>query len=336
MANLDLAEVAKFQAMVEMPARPNLPPRIDLDEVWKTLTKKAMGAPMGRDFRDGHGAEGVPIKGGQGSPGGRAGAKHGVSERSGPGGSSGEPTVTVTKGPVDLSDATIDLSPGALKDNLVEKMKMLAITDGELRALLLQRNPDHIPDVIEYILTKPEPVRLAFLAREIGNYRDPAISDVLSSLLFHEDQRVVLAAIQGLQMNGGKEAVLLVCPFLQSNVPVLGEAAKAALSSFGPQRILEAMMDLPRSPDDRIRESGVFLLSRMKGTGVIQVLCEMLFDKSQAIRRQVMLAMAHQKDPVFLQLLRDFFRRATDEEDKKMARKAIVYLQNFVPPARTA
>ena len=65
-----------------------------------------------------------------------------------------------------FGDVSIDLSEEALKDDLVGKLKMLAITDSELRELFALRNPAHIPHLIEYIMTKPEPARLAFVAKE--------------------------------------------------------------------------------------------------------------------------------------------------------------------------
>jgi len=96
-------------------------------------------------------------------------------------------------------DLSLDLSEEALREDLVGKLKMLAISDGELRELLAQKNPAHIPAIIEYIMTRPEPVRLAFIAREIGHYRDAAVIDTLETLLYNNDERVVLAAIQGLE-----------------------------------------------------------------------------------------------------------------------------------------
>ncbi|MBF0500997.1 MAG: HEAT repeat domain-containing protein [Candidatus Riflebacteria bacterium] len=230
-----------------------------------------------------------------------------------------------------VRDLSIDLSDEGLKDDLLGKLKMLAIEDGELRALLSQRNIEHVPHLIEYVLTRPEPVRLAYVAREIGHYRDPAVADVLASLLYHDDQRVVLAAIQGLQNNGGMAAVLHLCPFLQSPVAVLVDAAKNALGAFGPQKILIAFTELPTHPDERVREGGIFVLSRMRGRPVVELLQKMLAsDRSENVRKKIMLAMTFHKDPSYINVLRDFMKSA-GEDEKKLARKAIVYLQGFVP-----
>ncbi|HEY9071863.1 MAG TPA: HEAT repeat domain-containing protein, partial [Candidatus Ozemobacteraceae bacterium] len=232
---------------------------------------------------------------------------------------------------IDIATAgeiTLDLSEKAVADELVTKLRMLAITDGELRSLLQMRNPEHLPALVEYISMKPDPVRLAFLAREMGHYHDPAVSDILSTLLYHPDHRVGLSAIQGLQINGGAEAVLAICPFLESEVPVLVDAARTALMDFGPQRVLEGVARLPSHPDERVRSAGVLLLSRMKGAPVARLLVSMLGDRSAAVRQKAILAMAFQKDPAYLATLREFVRQAP-EEDRKVARKAIVFLQTL-------
>ncbi len=226
-------------------------------------------------------------------------------------------------------NVSIDLSEEALKDDLIGKLKMLAITDGELRSLLAQKNSKHIPQLIEYVLSKPEPVRLALVTRELGNFQDPAVLDILASLLYNEDHRVALAAIQGLEISRNTAAILHICPFLKSDVPLLAQAARTALANFGAVQILKAFAGLPQHPDARIREAGVFVLSRMKGAQVEQLLVQMLNDDSQEVREKVILAMSYQKNPEYIDPLREFFRIAAGP-DKTLARKAIVYLQGFV------
>ena len=227
------------------------------------------------------------------------------------------------------SDVTIDLSDEALREDLIGKLKMLCISDGELRELFAMKNAAHIPHLIEYILTKPEPLRLAFVTREIGHYGDPAVIDTLASLLYHQDERVALAAIQGLENSKKPAAVLHLCPFLRSEMPLLAQAARSALSNFGAVKILQAFKNLPEHSDEKIREAGVFVLSRMKGNAVEELLKKMLHDDSLEVRTRVILAMSYQKNPVYIDALREFFRIAADS-DKAMARKAIVYLQGFV------
>lgn len=235
--------------------------------------------------------------------------------------------------PSAYADVSIDLSEEALKEDLVGKLKMLAISDNELRDLLAQKNPAHVPYLIEYILTRPEPVRLSFVARELGNYKDTAVIDMLASLLYHDDDRVALAAIQGLEKSKAPGAVMHLCPFLKSETPLLAQAARTALSGFGAAKILQAFKDLPRHPDAKIREAGVFVLSRMKGAKVEELLIALLNDESLDVRTKVILAMSYQKNPVYLEPLREFFRMAA-ESDKAMARKAIVYLQGFAAKRR--
>ncbi|HOT29348.1 MAG TPA: HEAT repeat domain-containing protein [Candidatus Ozemobacteraceae bacterium] len=230
--------------------------------------------------------------------------------------------------PAQAGDVTLDLSDASMTEDLVTKLRMLAITDGELRKLLQMRNPEHLPALVEYITMKPDPVRLAFMAREMGHYHDPAVSEILSTLLYHPDHRVTLSAIQGLQINGGSESVAVVCPFLESDVPVLVEAARAALTEFGPRLVLEGLARLPSHPDERVRSGGVFVLSRMKGDAVSRLLVAMLGDPSSEVRRKVLLAMAYQKNPAYIPTLREFVRQAPDE-DRKVARKAIVFLQSM-------
>lgn len=352
--DLDLAAVAKFQSMVEAPRKPKIPAGTDIEAVWERLTKQALDQQIPLDYDE--------LK--ESAPGTRtrnSSAFAKSSDEANSGSTRSDPPKTkfyaedanidaikkcdggverskdsLLPDPVDIPmdfNVTLDLSEDALKDDLLGKLKMLAIEDGELRTLLLQRNPGHIPHLIEFILTKPDPVRLAFVAREIGNYHDTAVGDVLASLLYHEDERVVIAAIQGLQATGGSVAVLNICPFIQSEIPIVAEAAKAALSYFGPKRIMEAFFDLPANLDERVREAGVFVLSRMRGESVTRILSEMLCDKSLKVRQKVMLAMAFQKDPGYLPILREFFRKAS-EIDKKLSRKTIVYLQGFAPAAK--
>lgn len=229
---------------------------------------------------------------------------------------------------LDTSDVSIDLSEEALQDDLIGKLKMLAITDGELREMFAMKNPGHIPHLIEYVLTRPEPVRLAFVAREIGHYDDAAVIDVLASLLYHEDERVVLAAVQGMENSCRPAAVLHLCPFIRSEAPLIAQAARTALANFGAGKILQAFQDLSAHPDVRIREAGVFVLSRMKGKAVEELLKKMLLDRSLEVRNKTILAMSYQKNPSYIECLREFFRSA-NESDKALARKAIVYLQGF-------
>lgn len=230
---------------------------------------------------------------------------------------------------VSYKDVSIDLSEESLKEDLVCKLKMMAISDSELRELFAQKNPRHIPHLIEYIMTRPEPVRLAFVAREIGVYEDPAVIDMLASLLYNEDNRVALGAVQGLEKSKKIAAVVHLCPFLRSDVPVLAQAARTALSNFGAVKILQAFKDLPSYPDPKIREAGIFVLSRMQGGAVEDLLKKMLSDDSLEIRNSAILAMSYQKNPIYIDALREFFRTATDT-DKTLARKAMVYLQGFV------
>jgi HEAT repeat protein len=227
-----------------------------------------------------------------------------------------------------MDQVTIDLSEEALKDDLVGKLKMLAISDGELRSLLAEKNSAHIPYLIEYVLSRPEPVRLALVARELGNYQDPSVIDTLASLLYHDDNRVALAAVQGLEKSKNPQAIMHICPFLKSETPLLAQAARNALNNFGAAKILQAFISLPQHPDNRIREAGVFVLSRMKGKKVEQLLMQMLNDDDEKIREKVVLAMSYQKNPVYIDALREFFRIASGP-DKTLARKAIVYLQEF-------
>ena len=226
-------------------------------------------------------------------------------------------------------DVSIDLSEESLKDDLVGKLKMLAISDSELRTLFSQKKPVHIPHLIEYVLTRPEPLRLSFIARELGHYSDPAVIDTLASLLYHDDQRVILGALQGLENAKAPEAILHICPFLKSETPVLAQAARNALANLGAVMILKAFINLPTISDNKIKEAGIFVLSRMKGKQVVELISAMIDDDSLEIRKKVILAMSYQKNPEYIDCLRNFFKVAK-EEDKALARKAIVYLQGFV------
>ncbi|HOY66571.1 MAG TPA: HEAT repeat domain-containing protein [Candidatus Ozemobacteraceae bacterium] len=295
LASIDLAS-AHLHSTGLPPVRPAHLPGREAEAVWQNLVRQATTRPIPLDVR--------------------------------------EPASPPPPPPIDVSAAgeiTMDLSEKSTADELVTKLRMLAITDGELRTLLQLRNPEHLPALVEYISMKPDPVRLAFLAREMGHYHDPAVSDILSTLLYHPDHRVGLSAIQGLQINGGVEAVLAICPFLESEVPVLVDAARTALMDFGPRRVLEGIARLPSHPDERVRSAGVLLLSRMKGAPVARLLVSMLGDRSANVRQKAILAMAFQKDPAYLTTLREFVRQAP-EEDRKVARKAIVFLQTLEKP----
>jgi hypothetical protein len=303
------AEIEKIRELT----RPGRPAAVtvdpELDNLWSSLSRKAMQGRIAPQYRK----EEAFAKSSQYVSGAAPG--HGFS-------SSVEPDDNV-------ADVAIDLSEEALKDDLVGKLKMMAISDAELRDLFALKNPRHIPHLIEYVLTRPEPLRLAFVARELGIYEDPAVIDTLASLLYHEDGRVALAAIQGLERTKKPLAVLHLCPFLKSEIPLLAQAARSALSNLGAVRILQALKELPSHPDVRIREAGVFVLSRMSGSAVEELLKKMLNDEVLDIRSSVILAMSYQKNPAYIDCLREFFRIAADS-DKTLARKAIVYLQGFV------
>ncbi len=228
-----------------------------------------------------------------------------------------------------VGKVSIDLSDDALKDDLIGKLKMLAISESELRELFAMKNPAHIPHLIEYIMTKPEPARLAFVAKELGNYNDPAIVDALSTLLYHEDERVVLAAIQGLEATKMPIAVVPLCPFLKSDIPLFAQAARTALSKFGAVKIIQAFKDLTNFKDNKLKESAIFVLSRMKGEAVEELLKSLLKkDESSEVIIQTILAMSYQKNPVYVEPLREFYKIA-NEKEKSITRKAIVYLNGF-------
>ncbi len=277
------------------PSRPSHLPGREAEAVWQNLVRQAISRPIPLDVREPAPPPPPP------------------------------PSVIDT---AQAGDVTLDLSDASMTEDLVTKLRMLAITDGELRKLLQMRNPEHLPALVEYITMKPDPVRLAFMAREMGHYHDPAVSEILSTLLYHPDHRVTLSAIQGLQTNGGVESVAVVCPFLEADVPALVEAARAALTEFGPRLVLEGLARLPSHPDERVRSGGVFVLSRMKGDAVSRLLVAMLGDPSAEVRRKVLLGMAYQKNPAYIPTLREFVRQATDD-DRKVARKAIVFLQSM-------
>ncbi|MEW6710770.1 MAG: HEAT repeat domain-containing protein [Candidatus Riflebacteria bacterium] len=302
------AEIEQAKAMIAPQRREPVSVDSELDVLWSKLCRKAIQnkiAPQSRSSYDSETTRFVQNE----MPSIRLGERHDFS--------SIDPNVS------------IDLSEESLKDDLIGKLKMLAITDGELRSLLSQKNPRHVPLLIEYVLSKPEPVRLALVTRELGYFNDPAVIDILASLLYNEDHRVALAAIQGLELSKNQQAILHICPFLKSEIPLLAQAARTALANFGAVAILKTFVKLPQLADSRIREAGVFVLSRMKGTQVEQLLVQLLNDDVQEIREKVILAMSYQKNPVYIDPLREFFRIASGP-DKTLARKAIVYLQGFV------
>lgn len=306
---VDLEAVKGINRVKEKP----LPP-IDtqLDILWGNLSRKAMQGHIGLMARK---ADALPNSLGPTNSGG--GTVYN-------GGFGSDNRVMDIR----LGDVSIDLSEEALKDDLVGKLKMLAITDAELRELFAMKNPAHIPHLIEYIMTKPDPMRLAFVAKEIGNYGDPAVVDTLASLLYHEDERVVLAAIQGLEATKSPAAVIPLCPFLRSEIPLYAQAARTALSKFGAVKIMQALKDLPTFTDIKLKEAGIFVLSRMKGDPVEKILKTLLNDESSSVRIQTILAMSYQKNPVYIDSLREFYRIA-NETEKSMTRKAIVYLNGF-------
>ncbi len=306
------ADLEAVRSIIRPTEKPLPPIDTQLDILWGNLSRKAMQGHIGLMARksDSMGSALAPTTGGGGPVYG--------------GGYSSDNRITDIR----LGDVSIDLSEEALKDDLVGKLKMLAITDSELRELFAMKNPAHIPHLIEYIMTKPEPMRLAFVAKEIGNYGDPAVVDTLASLLYHEDERVVLAAIQGLEATKTSAAVIPLCPFLRSEVPLYAQAARTALSKFGAVKIMQALKDLPSFTDIKIKEAGIFVLSRMKGDPVEKILKALLNDESSSVRIQAILAMSYQKNPVYIDSLREFYRIA-NETEKSMTRKAIVYLNGF-------
>ncbi len=302
------AEIEQAKAMIAPQRREPVSVYSELDALWSKLCRKAIQNKITPRSRSSYDSETTRFVQNE-MPSIRLGERHDFS--------SIDPNVS------------IDLSEESLKDDLIGKLKMLAITDGELRSLLAQKNVRHVPLLIEYVLSKPEPVRLALVTRELGYYNDPAVIDILASLLYNEDHRVALAAIQGLELSKNQQAILHICPFLKSDIPLLSQAARTALANFGAVAILKAFVKLPQLADSRIREAGVFVLSRMRGTQVEQLLVQLLNDDVQEIREKVILAMSYQKNPVYIDPLREFFRIASGP-DKTLARKAIVYLQGFV------
>lgn len=307
------SEMQSLKGIIRPSDRPLPPVDTQLDLLWSNLSRKAMQghiSPMARKTENiGRGlGQTMPFYS-SGSGEGYYGSDNRLSD-------------------IRLGDVSIDLSEEALKDDLIGKLKMLAITDSELRELFAIKNPAHIPHLIEYVMTKPEPMRLAFVAKELGNYNDPAIIDTLSSLLYHDDERVVLGAIQGLECSKSPDAVIPLCPFLRSEIPLYAQAARTALSKFGAVKIMQALKDLPSFTDNKIKEAGIFVLSRMSGSPVEKILKALLNDESSEVRIQAILAMSYQKNPVYIEALREFYRIA-NENEKSMTRKAIVYLNGF-------
>ncbi|PKL49965.1 MAG: hypothetical protein CVV42_04710 [Candidatus Riflebacteria bacterium HGW-Riflebacteria-2] len=305
------AEIEQLRELIRPGRRSPVQADPELDSLWSELSRKAIQGKIAPQFR-----REEPMPGNY-----RANAR--------PAATASSSSYPEPMAPDIDYNVSMDLSEESLKDDLTVKLKMMAITDSELRDMFAQKNPKHIPHLIEYVLTKPEPVRLAFVARELGNYDDPAVIDVLAGLLYNEDQRVALAAIQGLEQTKKVAAIQYLCPFLRSEIPLLAQASRTALNNFGPVKIMQAFHNLPQNSDERIRSAGVFVLSRMKGAQVEELLKQLLNDDSLDVRCDAILAMSFQKNPVYLDALREFFRIAADR-DKALARKAIVYLQGFV------
>ena len=306
------AELEGIRGISRMASKPLPPVDTQLDILWGNLSRKAMQGHIGLMARKSDSlstALGPTTASGAGNSGSFYGGDNKITD-------------------IRFGDVSIDLSEEAMKDDLIGKLKMLAITDTELRELFAMKNPAHIPHLIEYVMTKPEPMRLAFVAKELGNYGDPAVVDTLASLLYHEDERVVLAAIQGLESTKSPAAVVPLCPFLRDEVPLFAQAARTALSKFGAVKIMQALKDLPNFTDIKLKEAGIFVLSRMKGDPVEKILKTLLNDESSSVRIQVILAMSFQKNPAYIDTLREFYRIA-NETEKSMTRKAIVYLNGF-------
>ena len=89
--------------------------------------------------------------------------------------------------------------------------------------------------------------------------------------MYNNDERVVLAAIQGLENSRHPSAVLLLCGFIRSDIPLLAQAARSALTKFGAVLIIEECK-FTSSIRRKIKEAAIFVLSRMKGSAVEDLL----------------------------------------------------------------
>lgn len=325
---MDQIAQSRLLEQLDTPMRPPLPDPVVVETAWERLTRQALSSSIpfyARSFSD----AAKPRCGLTEHPQAPATADDTPSLPALPSDTTAI-RLNSADGHADVYfDVSMDLSDDALQEEVLGKMKMLAISDQELRSILMQRDPRHIPHLLDYVAMRPEPVRLAFVARELGGFADPIVIDTLSTLLAHADARVAIGALQGLAKIGGPQAILRIATMLQAETPMVSAEARTALNSFGPREILKALLTLPSVSDEQVRLAGIFLLSRMRGKEVVRLLMELLYDVSPQVRRKVILAMAFQKDPVFLPGLREFFRRTADEEDRKFARKGIVYLQGF-------
>jgi HEAT repeat protein len=132
---------------------------------------------------------------------------------------------------------------------------------------------------------------LATLAKYLCFYRRSDVFFQVKDFLHHPDARVRANSIEGFQILGDPRAVPLIKPFLKDPDNRIRANAAKFLVMFHPEEVLRNIKEMLASSSEWMKDSALFLLTKVEVPGVEVLLLEALKDTSDEVLEKAVLGL---------------------------------------------
>ncbi|MBI3892626.1 MAG: HEAT repeat domain-containing protein [Candidatus Wallbacteria bacterium] len=134
---------------------------------------------------------------------------------------------------------------------------------------------------------------LATLVKYISYFRRPDTFFAIKDFLDHPDSRVRANTIEGFQILGDARAVPSVLPFLKDHDNRIRANAAKFLVMFHPEKVLENIREMLDSGSEWMKDSALYLLTKVEVPQVESLLLDALKDRSEEIVEKAVLGLGY-------------------------------------------
>jgi HEAT repeat protein len=134
---------------------------------------------------------------------------------------------------------------------------------------------------------------LATLVKYICYFRRQDTFFAIKDFLDHPDARVRANTIEGFQILGDARAVPAVTPFLRDHDNRIRANAAKLLVMFHPDKVLEIIREMLHSGNEWMKDSALYLLTKVEVPEVESLLIDALGDRSEEIVEKAVLGLGY-------------------------------------------
>lgn len=134
---------------------------------------------------------------------------------------------------------------------------------------------------------------LATLVKYMAYFRKADVFFYIKDFLNHPDSRVRANTIEGFQLLGDPRAVPLIQPFLRDPDNRIRANAAKFLVMFNPEEVLKNIREMLSSGNEWMKDSALYLLTKVEVPQVETLLLEALRDRSDEIVEKAVLGLGY-------------------------------------------